>query len=724
MTKDSARNPKLSIIVAAHSEGLIAHKTMRSVFRAVARLNPSIYEIIVTADNPDKETSDYFARYEHDNRVEVYTVNFGDLADSRNFGIDKARGVYVATLDSDDLVSENWFERGLELLEEIHEDVVLHTNFSVNFGTQDIIWEKFDSTKKSVDAINMVYANRWDSAVICKKSILEKFPYQRNKEGYGSEDWHFNSETLAAGIPHRVVPETCLFVRRKDVSLMTQQSDYKSTVRFTQLLDFNYLKTLDLPISDNPREDSTAKEVNQLQSKKSRVLAVARRAHSVAYSQPLYRKIYHKLKSSLRYTSIETRATVDGRFPEWLLTEWKAIHAIEKQLFPTKTLLESIPLYHSEMFEIGNIFCVLAHQASGALDYVMLVPHLTKGGAELLAMRYINEIHNQHPDWNIAVIATETGDNQWRNKLPEGVRFINFGELYRDFDTSVKLSQLARFIVQSKTKRLHVAQSPLGYVFASQYKLLLKHLAVTCFAFCEDKDSEGRISGHIHSGLPNAYSAISSIFTDNKHVVTQLVNEYAFDPSRFRVHYQPVEYKLIAPKINVAAKGRGTLLWAGRIAKQKRPDILLSIAKQLPDTISIDVYGSFQDGYTEEFFAGAPAISYRGTFDGLQSIGNISSYSGLIYTSENDGIPNILLEACALGLPIVASGSGGIPEFISNETGHLIQDIEDIDAYINAIKSIVTNPKNASNLAKQAQTLITTQHSVSQFKQLIKEDVT
>ena len=81
--------PVLSVIVAAHREGLIAHKTMRSIERATKALRDKKipYEIVVTIDNGDTETETYFSRYSDNPHIYIHSVQFGDLAFSRNYGI-------------------------------------------------------------------------------------------------------------------------------------------------------------------------------------------------------------------------------------------------------------------------------------------------------------------------------------------------------------------------------------------------------------------------------------------------------------------------------------------------------------------------------------------------------------------------------------------------------------------------------------------------------------
>jgi glycosyltransferase involved in cell wall biosynthesis len=134
------------------------------------------------------------------------------------------------------------------------------------------------------------------------------------------------------------------------------------------------------------------------------------------------------------------------------------------------------------------------------------------------------------------------------------------------------------------------------------------------------------------------------------------------------------------------------------------------------------MYGSFQDGYDEESFANIKNLTYKKTFNGLSSI-ETSAYDLFLYTSENDGIPNIILEATSLGLPIVSSKAGGIAEFITSSTGKLIKNREDAQLYIEAIEEVINNDDLRINLVRAAQKKLRTQHSSTQFLKKIKEDI-
>jgi glycosyltransferase involved in cell wall biosynthesis len=712
--------PLLSIIVAAHHEGLIAHKTILSLNRATKKLEQSNidYEIIVTIDNGDNSTIEYFNRYNDNKYITVHHVSFGDLSQSRNYGVSLSNGKYIATVDADDLVSENWFIEAIKILEKSKDSVILHTQYSVNFGTQNIVWEKFDSRSKEEDALIMTWANRWDSAIMAPRHILEAFPYQPNTEGYGSEDWHFNSNTIANDIAHKVVPQTVLFVRRKDVSEMTIQTADRRTVRYTSLLDFDFIKNIDISpykLIDKSNPNTQSLFINQGRALVKRGI---RFAHNKAKSSQLYTKATNKIISSIRTTSRSQK-----RFPTWLTNEWRAIHVIEKNIFPSEQLLQTIPIYHSEMHELGMVLVNLATYITKQPDYIIFVPYLIKGGAELVALNYVKSIQSIHPQWHIAVVATLNNDNPWKDMLPKDVDFIPFGNLTHQFAEQLQLQLLARFIVQSKTTRLHISQSALLYRFTSLYKTLLEPYKIYSFAFCEDTDNEGRISGHVHSGLPLAYDSIDRIITDNNSIVDDLVSEYGYDRCKFVTHYQPVDLPITPPRQRINSGGEFKILWASRIAKQKRPDILINIAKQLSGlNINIYVYGSFQDGYSGEIFEGVSNIFYKGCFNGIDSIPT-DEYDMFLYTSENDGVPNILLEITAKGLAIAAPNVGGIREFINSDTGMLINQNDDINGYIKSIKQLADDDKLRIKLVERAQKKLLSQHSTKSFYDSIAKDI-
>ena len=59
----SHKSVDLTFVITAHAEGIIAHKTMLSVEAALSALPANTtYEVLISIDNGDSSTLDYFHR--------------------------------------------------------------------------------------------------------------------------------------------------------------------------------------------------------------------------------------------------------------------------------------------------------------------------------------------------------------------------------------------------------------------------------------------------------------------------------------------------------------------------------------------------------------------------------------------------------------------------------------------------------------------------------------
>lgn len=74
---------------------------------------------------------------------------------------------------------------------------------------------------------------------------------------------------------------------------------------------------------------------------------------------------------------------------------------------------------------------------------------------------------------------------------------------------------------------------------------------------------------------------------------------------------------------------------------------------------------------------------------------------------DRDGIPNVLVEAMACGLPVVTTGISGIPEVIKDGVNGLLVPTENPEAIADALIRINQNQMLARNLAAEAQSTVT-----------------
>ena len=280
-------------------------------------------------------------------------------------------------------------------------------------------------------------------------------------------------------------------------------------------------------------------------------------------------------------------------------------------------------------------------------------------------------------------------------------------------------------IIQLGCKNIHIINSEFAYNWAVRHTLLLKknfNLTASVFAsvYIEGSNHKGRMS-YVNPYILLLRDVLKKVFTDNQTVIDEYREEHYLDPELFKVHYQPITDQCKTPVTHKENKLK--ILWAGRITYVKLPNVVKAIGEKLPSSkFEIDVYGNFSEEINPNYFDDIDTINYRGHFDGFSSIPT-NNYDLLLYTSETDGIPNIILEATTAGLPIIASNDGGVKEFIqNNKTGILIDDPTDVNSYIKELRDIQKDKSKLETYVKNAQKLLKKNHSYEVFRDTVAED--
>ena len=73
-----------------------------------------------------------------------------------------------------------------------------------------------------------------------------------------------------------------------------------------------------------------------------------------------------------------------------------------------------------------------------------------------------------------------------------------------------------------------------------------------------------------------------------------------------------------------------------------------------------------------------------------------------VQSSSSEGMPNAVLEAAAMGMPIVATAVGGVPEIFTHERDALLVPHGDPKSMAGAITRILEQPELATTLTNNA----------------------
>ncbi|MDO4780923.1 MAG: glycosyltransferase [Candidatus Saccharibacteria bacterium] len=722
MNKSS--NPTISVIVAAHREGLLLHKMLLSIADSLANLDSKVtYELIISLDNPDKCTEDVAKDWHYRFGYKILKVSFGNPADNRNNALSEASGKYVSVLDGDDVISENWFSECYKLARKQKDDsFVIRPNLHLHFGYNEpnlIAWFMRDSSDKSSDAIQMAYWNLWTLSLFAPRKTLLKVPFKNPAPGFGHEDYLLCTELIASGIRNIIAPETTVFYRRRYNSVSQHHVD--TLLAYSPLFDINFMKSI--PLTTTPPAQSSAR---------ARIGNVIKRGYRLAYdTAKKIRPINNFISPIAR--DILYKKRVGKQVPKWVIESMRKVNRIENQIYPTRGAIAQMAFHPLSLdpYEnsLGRAYHQLCHMmSSDHLDYLFLAPSMSgRGGTEKLIANYIKALKKNHPTWKIGILSTQPFNDltlEYFSKLD--VDMLDFGSLLAGVGSYERDIIWSRLLVQSGVKRLHLVNDEYWYRWITRHKSLIKengylvNISLFMKEFTHEKD---RILTFADPHLTEVWDVVNKVFTDNQNVIDEALKNNAFDRRRFIAHYQPEELDDIEKPKPIDESKPLRILWASRIAHQKRPDILKAISKKLKrDEYIVDAYGIIEKSqYSRSYFDDSP-INYRGGFNGIKSI-NTSNYDVYLYTSQTDGIPNILLEISKTGLPIIASDVGGISELVINEKTGILVDMDDINGYVSALKSIKENPKKAQKMAEKSQKLLQEQHSWQKFTKLVAKDI-
>lgn len=150
------------------------------------------------------------------------------------------------------------------------------------------------------------------------------------------------------------------------------------------------------------------------------------------------------------------------------------------------------------------------------------------------------------------------------------------------------------------------------------------------------------------------------------------------------------------------------IVFVGRLEKVKGPDILLKsfgIVQARNEDIYLDVIGDGSMKGALQDLAKELGIFHRVTFHGAQNRQYVRTVlhraSAFVMPSRSEGLGLAILEAMAVGTPLIGTRVGGIPEVIDDTFGILVEP-EKPEELAEAIRSVLADPSRASMLRQGA----------------------
>ena len=160
---------KFSIILPTYNR---AELFLKRAIDSVVRQSYKDWELIIVDNNSTDNTKDLVGSYS-DNNIRLYSIqNEGNIAKSRNLGISKAKGEFIAFLDSDDFWHRDKLKISLDYLKKYKLNGLCHSEYLL-YETGETEIRHYGSTGFSYNNLLKNGNNLSLSAVIVHSDILK-----------------------------------------------------------------------------------------------------------------------------------------------------------------------------------------------------------------------------------------------------------------------------------------------------------------------------------------------------------------------------------------------------------------------------------------------------------------------------------------------------------------------------------------------------------------------
>jgi glycosyltransferase involved in cell wall biosynthesis len=178
-----------------------------------------------------------------------------------------------------------------------------------------------------------------------------------------------------------------------------------------------------------------------------------------------------------------------------------------------------------------------------------------------------------------------------------------------------------------------------------------------------------------------------------------------------------------------AVSGKASsILFVGRLSKEKRPDLFVKLAHRLISKLpSHDfVFRIVGDGplrremqqLRDEIGLSETDVIFEGERSNLAEIYGNSDL--LVLTSEYEGTPNVVLEAMAYGIPVIATRVGGVPDLLNKENGVLVDPL-DFDELVQETEKLIMDPEQRRKYSLNGKAYVRDHHSFDHLRKRLRE---
>ena len=229
--------PLISVLLPVYNCELYIQEAVDSILNQTY----SHFELIIIDDCSTDATVSILKTY-NDSRINliIKPKNSG-YTDSLNFGIEIAKGDYIARMDGDDISLPERFEKQVNFLENNLDVIMCGTSYRI-IGSGKII--HVPENHEDIQHALLEYSAFGHPSVMMRKSTLDKLPFVYNVEKEPAEDYDLWVRLLFAGKLHNL-QEVLLEYRIHENQVSSFRSEKQKLIsidiKFDLLKNVNYI---------------------------------------------------------------------------------------------------------------------------------------------------------------------------------------------------------------------------------------------------------------------------------------------------------------------------------------------------------------------------------------------------------------------------------------------------------------------------------------------------
>lgn len=230
--------------------------------------------------------------------------------------------------------------------------------------------------------------------------------------------------------------------------------------------------------------------------------------------------------------------------------------------------------------------------------------------------------------------------------------------------------------------------------------------------------ASGPILGRLNLRMPDTLAA-------NSRSAIEYALAHGVPASRLHLLPNVVDTDWFKPLTSIS-NGPPTLIAVGRLVKQKRMDRFISLVSRLRTECGLDARGLIVgsgrehedlqpqlEEQAEQLGLLPDILQFRGAVSDMRPVYHEAAVC--VLTSDFEGTPNVLLEAMASGLPVVATRVGGVPGIVRHGQTGFLHEPDDLEGMTASLAELVRNPVLRMEMGARARTHVEENHSLERL---------